>query len=347
MKRPLALFLALLSSASLAMAETTYELKQKYPPGQTYQITRQDIQQNMQVAGQKMNNHVEQMIIAKRVISEPTDKGNKTLTTRFERLVQKTVANNGLMVLTYDTDKPADQQNAMIARAIKPMMDTKTTVVVDAQGKIIEHTGMDGIKKTAGPAGELAPSDEQMKQLSSQGQYLLPDRPVAVGETWKTSQNSSMPMGSIQIDYDVTLKEVKNQDGRQIAVLQFTGEGKVQGDKTRQIGQAKLKIVKGTVEQKGTLLFDIQRGDTESSAIVQDLSMTMSSPSHPGGGQQGMTMTTEQTMTMDVTTVPTRDKEAENKDAAAILSQPRAGGAPAPKKTPPAKPAGPAGQADF
>lgn len=344
MTRHLALLLSLLCSAALSAAETTYELKQKYPPGETYQITRQNIQQTMQIAGRKMDNHIDQMIIAKRNISEPDDKGNKTVTTSFERLVQKTVANNGLMVLTYDTDKPAEQQNAMLAKALKPMMDSKTTAVVNDQGKIIEHTGMDGIKKAAGPAGEITPNDDQMKQMASQGQYLLPDRPVAVGETWKASQTNSMPMGSIKIDYDVTLKEINNQDGRQIAVLEFKGKGNLQGGKTRQVGQAKLKIDKGTIEQKGTMLFDIQRGDTFSSTLTQDLTMTMSSPN--AGGGQGMTMDTVQSMTMDVTTVPTRDKQAENLAAGKILGETRSPAAPDSKDAP-AEPAGPAKQADF
>lgn len=327
-RAPVCLLVAL-AAATIAPAAETCELKLKYPPGTVYQITRMNTQQSMSMSqqpGRTMNTRVQQLMVMKRVISQPDEKGNKTLTVTFERVVQK-VTVPGVINASYDSAQPAAGQNARLAQALQPMLKTRMTATINAKGEIVDFKGADQLQGQTGGKSPL--NNDQLKQMISASAQMLPDKPVAVGESWKVQQKLDSPMGKLTLDYDVRLKEVKQQGGQDVAVLQFKGTGKGQPGQVQQMGPIQAKTVSSELKQNGTVHFLIQRGDQGKMIMQQTVKMVMAMDNPNGPQAQTMQMTTDQQMQISMTVLTERDPQAEDKQAVEITGQAPPNAAPA------------------
>jgi hypothetical protein len=160
----------------------------------------------------------------------------------------------------------------------KPM-----ALTMDKRGKVLSVT-------QPGGAGTMLPQMDLNTPLK-QGQFLLPDGPIAVGRSWDEKRSISLGeaiggkagAGSLTLDTRYTLARLVTRGGRSCAEITLRGEMDMKDVAINPPGPAgqspRMKTVFDRLKQinTGTIFFDLQKGclvemhiDTD-----QDVTMTM------------------------------------------------------------------------
>jgi hypothetical protein len=161
----------------------------------------------------------------------------------------------------------------------KPMAFT-----VDKRGKVLSVT-------QPGGAEAILPHMDLNTPLK-QGQFLLPDGPIAVGRSWDEKRSISLGeamggkaagAGSLTLDTRYTLSRLVTRGGRSCAEIMLRGEMDMKDVAINPQGPAaqnlRMKTVFDRLKQtmSGTIFFDIQKGCLVEMHIdmEQDVTMTM------------------------------------------------------------------------
>jgi len=163
--------------------------------------------------------------------------------------------------------------------------------------KLDKVTGMDEVwdklAKALPGAQQLAQQmkqgmgDDAMKQMMNQSLTgFLPSKPVKPGESWKSDQSQNLPgLGNLKLTGTVTFVGVEDREGRKQAKLLWDGKGTLDGN----FGQPGMSLKADSVEQKGVIWFDLDRGWLADQTIEQTLKGTMTI-TDPAGKQLKLTI---------------------------------------------------------
>jgi hypothetical protein len=210
--------------------------------------------------------------------------GTQNVVMEITRIAMKTKA--GMIDMKYDSaDKDADKSPM---KAVGVVVGMKTTILFDKDGKPIKYEGIDEFfKKLADNPdypkqmaemlkGQL--TDENMGKNFDLARDMMPSAAVAVGETWKTEGSAEMPMlGRTKTNVENTLKEVKTEDGRKIAVIQSKSVMNSEEPKKIETMGVSMTFTKADINSETTTLLDIESGLVKSTTADMDMTMEMSS----------------------------------------------------------------------
>ena len=263
-------------------AQEKVEVKWKFEKGRELRY-RHAQKQTMEIAGTAMEQQTAQTHLW--TVKDLDDKGVAAIETKVVAVAAKGAGPGG--EYDYDSEKdkepPQNPQVAMMAKMVGKSFQMKMTPT----GKIVELQGYDklvddllkDLGDDAGPMREMLKqmlSDDTMKSMMQQMAPMLPEKPVAKGESWKNDFTLKMPMiGGIKFGITSTLADVKDGDAH--IAQDWTIELKPDGaDKDSPLGGAvQIKDSKA----KATIIFSLERGCFVSQKMVMQMTMA-------AGGQE-------------------------------------------------------------
>ncbi len=306
--RILALAALCLAIAAPAAAEKV-KLEQKYPPG-TYTTTLKqsgDMTVIVNAGGQERTQaqKMEMLMVSEMVVSEPDDQGVQTLSVSYERIRQ--VMQMAGQKLIYDSQKP-DASHPMLAQSLKPLLDAKLKITLGKDGEVKEVKGMEDLwDKMVQKNPRMAPMVEKMKeqfgdrmikQLIGQANKVLPEKPVGVGDTWKSKMDAAVPViGTMKITQNCRLKEISKVDGAEIAHIAIKGKVKNNEPTQMQVQGVNMTVQSMDLDQEGAMQFNASSGMLQEQSVRQKGTIKMSIQTPQG---QNVTTQTEMDTVTDV-----------------------------------------------
>lgn len=277
----------------------TVSLKSKFEPGKTCYVERAtDIMQAVTgVPGQgDMKINIKQVFgVLQTVESAAPDKGAKLKLT-FDRVAMK--SDFAMMDGEFDSDSRNDNEMIEFAEIYSPLIGMAVTLEIDANGKATAFSGgkalMDKIDQSAGQnmmadQAKRGLSDEQGKVNWGDSRLMLyANKDVKVGDTWKGGYTSRNPnLGELATSVDCRLESVGKEDGRDVAVVSYSGTVKQTEEPKTGANGMLIKLESGKVS--GKAVFDVKQ-----SQFVKDASDTEMKLTAEGSmGDQKMQMSVE------------------------------------------------------
>jgi hypothetical protein len=189
------------------------------------------------------------------------------------------------------------------------MVGVKLTLHFSPAGKVDKVEGIDEMVKklsaqpnsaVAGQMLKQAMSEDQIKQTFNVGfAETLPGKPVDIGDTWESNLSQTVNGMAMKMKSENKLVAVEDQGGHKIAKIEFSGDGKLEGAPA---GGPKVKMDQLT--QKGTKLFDLDRGTFTQTDTEQKMKGSMTVPTAKGD----VALKMDQTLTAKITVKPAEAK---------------------------------------
>lgn len=265
-----ALWIVTFRSAAVSAPPGTYLLQQKYAPGTYYTVACIDTRKLNPVAAQPSSRqpapeeNQQQILIMKNVVNPPDEKGNKTVTMTYAR-IQQTEILAGRKTAEYDSHTPG--RNAPVPETcFRPLLNAKITVILDRENHVVTLEGLENVwddVQTTDPTAKAM--IKELKQQHTNASIrkailsynsFLPNRPVAVGQIWSNPKFFPSIRGNFTGDLAVSFASVEQEEGREQALIVFSGKGANAGKKKNTGGNSIANQPAGTVTVKGMLRFD-------------------------------------------------------------------------------------------
>jgi hypothetical protein len=273
-------------------------LRQKFTQGSTTRMTMTtDMNIKMDLPGQDLGEAQEskmaqtfEMLLH---VSDIGPDGTTTLEMTYDRIKQS-IDMGGRGV---GFDSKASEQTApeakMMAATLKPLLGLRVTIKLDKDLHPTEVKGFDELWKRldADPASsgmrkqvERAFGDKQIKKMMEQFMAgSFPSHPVAVGESWKQSENVDMPMiGELNVKATSTLEGIEQYKGRRCAKIRTKAEMTSADTRPTSGPTALLGMKMRRCNVEGFMWFDIKAGQMIETDMDQDIVMSMQLPGAPG-----------------------------------------------------------------
>lgn len=306
--RSMTALVALMLAACPLLGEEKITLKQKFLPGK-YQMKQEVVtQMETTMQTQTMKQSMEMTMTISLVIEKPDAQGIRKLSMSFDQICQK-MSMGGQVMMDYDSAKPADENN-MMAKIFKPLLSAKISADLTAEGKLQNAKGLEELWDTmAKDNPQLAPVAQQMKKqmgnsmvenLMMQAGKTYPDKPVGVGDTWKSEIKMDAPMvGPIVMSQDSKLAGVETVDGTKVASIDYVTKGKIDKPSETTMGATKVTIKSLDSTQKGTMKVNLETGMASENKADADMEMSMEMTGQNG---QNVATTTKQKIKTTLTT---------------------------------------------
>jgi hypothetical protein len=234
--------------------------------------------------------------------------GTATLKERFDAIRLDVVTPMGTVAVDSAATPaaPIDPATAASQKVLQALVGETVTVVMAPAGTINSVDGMSKINAklkasmadassdpTAAAIQQALDSmmtDESFKGSAGQSFAVLPDKPVATGETWKTQLTQTGAIGATTSSNVFTMKGVDRVDGRDISRIGVASTISVAPGGT--LGPMAVNAKDGTGD--GEILFDHQHGRIVSSVIhlTMPLSLSMAAPDGTAVNLQGVSKST-------------------------------------------------------
>lgn len=173
----------------------------------------------------------------------------------------------------YDSDVPTEGASAQFREILEPTVGMSLTLKMDRASRKSTITGMEAIagKIEAGvsPGNKFYPSmKDELDDANAAADWgasrfwLLPDKKLEVGATWTPKRKEHVPSrGGATYEANCKLERLEQRDGRQVAIITYSGTVKPNPDEPALPGGTGLTVslVEGTFE--GTATFDVKRGE--------------------------------------------------------------------------------------
>ncbi|HHH29675.1 MAG TPA: hypothetical protein ENK57_15205 [Polyangiaceae bacterium] len=194
--------------------------------------------------------------------------GNGVLEQEITRVRAK--MDNPMMSIDYDSDDEDSDPGMM--QGLDEIAGGKTTMTLSEHGQVTKFEPSEDI------ADDLESSGVNLEQLMSQSIARLPEKPVAIGESWTTKQD--LPLGQMgDTESEITYKLLA-VDGNFIMVEQ-----------TMKIDASELELPGGMevteIKAKGQSTIDLRTGLPTEMTMTMEMAMT---------GQMDMSMQVKQTI---------------------------------------------------
>jgi hypothetical protein len=276
------LFLALVASSSVT-AQEKYTLKNAYPPGQYEMVlnTEMDIVSRMSDKAKMPMKQKQTQYIAIDAAERSAD-GTQKVVMEITRMVME--QKMSVVNMKYDTADTTAKDSPL--KMLGVIVGLKLTILYDKDNVPIKFEGFKEFleKLSADPdypqsALEVLKgmSDESMSKLLDAARDFMPKTPVAVGETWKTESTTEMPVfGKAKMDLTNTLKEVKVENGKKIAVV--LSKAVIRTDEANEMTNMpniSMTFTKMDTSSETTALVEIESGLMVKSTAEMEMEMEM------------------------------------------------------------------------
>ena len=255
-----AAILLLLATSSLCMGADTYTLEYKLENGKSYkQSMLTTTVMKMDLMGQEMSiDIISEMGIQYDVLGQ--NDGMFDIRVLYKKIKMSMSAPMS-MEINIDADSP---ENSSENKAFKLLTETPLDIQLTKQGKVASVKGTEAIAEKLNTLSNQQLKEILSQQLSEKGIKILieqmlpflPDKPVAIGESWDLVQNLNSNGADIINKMKLTLKQVKDN----IATLDCSGTLTTpEGGAVMQL-QGMDATVSMNGLQSGTILIDVKTG---------------------------------------------------------------------------------------
>ena len=264
-----------------ASAQEKYTLKVQFPAGKYQNVIESDMDMTIGMPGQtaKMpmkQKHTQYMTLD----AAPKAKdGTQKIVMENTRIAMET--KSAFANMKFDSDNPDDAASPI--KAAGAMVGMKMTMTFK-DGKVVKVEGIEEFfeKLTNNPDYPKQTADMLKKQFSNEAMTknfdaqheAMPSKPVAVGEEWKTETTTEIPvLGKVNAVLNNTLKEVKDENGKKVAVIISKADMKSTEPKDVDTGPAKMTFTKVDIDTTTTFTLELETGLVQST--VADIKMEM------------------------------------------------------------------------
>ena len=285
MQKPILATLCLLAALPAQDAKK-HNLRLNFKPGTVlHTVLEQDTNMDMSMGGRAMNMVMKMQMFTKYTV-ESLEEDVGTISTEFTR-VKMNMDNPMLGEIAYDSaDENSDP--GMLG-AVADLVGAKTKMKLTKGGKML------GVEVPDSVGAEIERVGIDLEQMFQQSVVVLPEKPVAIGDTWKTDIAMKLgQMGEMKIGVENKLVAV---NGNNVTIEQKMD---LDLDGIEMPGGMTMKIT----ESKGTSTLDLNLG------IFKAMNMTMVMKVGEEGDEMQMTMKMVQKMKEYTPKPAAKDKAA-------------------------------------
>lgn len=300
------LSLLVATAAAQEKAQEKYTLKNRYPEGRYEMAVESTMDMVMEMFGQKIPmTQVQKQEF--HIVASPKKAADdsQTVTMELKRMVSKQQSMGTSM--EYDSGDESKQSEPL--KVLGAMIGMTLTLTLDKEGKIVKVDGLDELwaRLERAPGYSKQILEVLKKQMTEDTltagfdaqRNVMPPRAVAVGEQWKSSGSSVVPMlGKVETETDNTLQSVDTVDGAEVA--RIVSKSRIESSESSKIdmGIVKMDVKKSTIEMESDY-----RMETKTGLVVSTVSLTqMEMETEVGSGdrkmEQKMTSNGKTTMTV-------------------------------------------------
>jgi hypothetical protein len=188
--------LTILLAAAPALAQEKHQLRLRFAPDTTvHSVTVQEMEMGMNMGGQDMSTTMKaEMFMTTKITGVD---GNIA---QLEQSVTRVKAKmNNPMMGKIDFDSAVEDSDPGALQGLADQVGQKTKVKLSDTGKVVEFKMDEELSEQASQTGI------DLEQMVEQSVTMLPEQPVAIGETWQN--DLKMPLGQMgEVDVKVDNK---------------------------------------------------------------------------------------------------------------------------------------------
>lgn len=283
---------------------TKVTIRQNYPPGKYTMTQTQEQAQVIKSDGQKQNVSMSVLVVMGMDVSEPDEKGLKSIAMSFQRFK---IDSNGVKVDTDDmppkpkkvTPGPAafpdptrrSSQKEMIENIYRELLKVKLIIKIGPEGNILKVTGFDDVWERVVETEPATASfidvfkksfgDDKIAELMGLQDKFLPPQPVGVGAIWHPNVSMEIPIvGTMTYDAECELIELKDTPEGQVAKIDIVADITSDSGSDMSVGNASVRIDKLEMDHKQTIEINVQTGLITKQILKQEgeIKMTVFAP---------------------------------------------------------------------
>lgn len=285
----MALMATLMVTASAFGQGDSTNLAWQLPVGRTIDVVmKQTMEMKQKVADQELGTEMVSTNFMLWKINNVDDAGIATVNSEIQRMTISMDSPQGKFDIDTDSDEEFEGTAAKVAEQVTQLVGKQFSQTMNAQGKILSVDMPDEVAN-----GNPMMTKEALSQLIKNASPVFPDKPVAVGESWKQESTTAMPggMGGMKIDSTYTYKGTEEMDGKSLDLIDIAMEMQFQPPEGSPI-----KIDITSQDTKGRMYFDSIKGHTHK--IDVDQNMVMEVTAGPQTIDQTIHSRTEATFTI-------------------------------------------------
>lgn len=318
--RPAAVWIALavLAFGSAAIARSGpagRRLAMDYPPG-VYRISWAETGQTRTQVGQRkvLEDSEKEWVFDARV--GPADaNGHREIRLKLIR-AQFALTVAGRTVAEYDSTAPAEAQSGSAQDAYRALAEADIRLSYHPQQGVTRLEGLEDLwgrlRAKHGPQDALLESfaqqfnDQALTRVLGQARHWLPDRPVAVGDRWKSRTTYDVPLvGRLTAEREARLVEIQPLEGRDRAEVEWQVRARTAEPVQSRLGPATLTTRQVDVQRAGQLKLDLLTGLVHQ---MQANTVTRSSLTLEDDQKPARELTVHQQTTSEITVVEHKPK---------------------------------------
>jgi len=256
----------MLSAISFGQSGET-NLTWQLPVGRKIDVVMTQTMEMKQKLGGKELNDMEMVSTNYMIwrVDKVDEAGIATINSEIERMTISMDGPTGNFEIDTASEEELEGTAAQMAEQITQLVGKNFSQTMNAQGKILSVD----MPKEVG-AGNPVMTEEAISQLIKNASPVFPDKPVAIGETWKQASITAMPggMGGMKIDSTYTYKGTEQLDGKSLDLIDIGMEMQFQPEENSPI-----KIEITSQDTKGQMHFDSVNGLTYKIDVDQNMVM--------------------------------------------------------------------------
>lgn len=266
----------LLASAVFAQkAEEKVTLKHAFPPGEYTLTESSQAESTTEFEKQGMapqKSQTSDSLTWNLNVGRPNEKGEKKVTLKLMRVVTENSADKSL---AFDSDKPAEGQNAGLAFVYKPLIGLPVEIVLDTDDSVVQVSGLNKLwtelaekattaeQKDAVALIRMELGDKTIEEALRRMESVTPRNAVAAGDSWKAGIRVELPLiGEIKIRYDCKLQSIDSTPSGRLALIACKSVFESSNPQSAKLSGVDVTIAKLQAEENSTLKKDVTTGLT-------------------------------------------------------------------------------------
>jgi hypothetical protein len=265
--------------AVAAAAADAVTLRQRYAPGRYLMTADWTTTQTTSLAGRPQPpRRIKQLLVMRLTVAAANARGVQEIAIDVVRVRHE--VHSGGRKISYDSAAAPERQDPDLARALKLLSRARATLAVGPGGRPLSAGGLDAVWDSAARQ-ELLPAelarrmrqrigDRKLLEIFRARDALLPERSVAVGDTWSGQAEMHLAYAG-EVTYDLEAKLDSLSDGA--AVLSFTAGAESDTPARADVMGVNLVSRQYRLKQSGTATFDTRSGMLTATSVDQTTSM--------------------------------------------------------------------------
>jgi len=270
-----------------AAASAQKVLRWKLAKGEKYKVAvAQDLSMNMTMFGKPIKMTTDMDIEIRWTVNDVNDKGVASINQKIERVVMAMDAPN-VGKIKYDSaseDEPEGMAK-QIAKGIRPLVGIEFVQQMNALGEVLSVKLTDKAAAALKESGAGDPLKQMLEegglnQMAGHAGTVVPEKAVAVGDTWTKSTELTLPQGKFKAEAVYTYEGTEQREGKTLDKIGVAMKMKIGEDGTLKIkagpGGGETTLTVKDQKHTGAMYFDSAAGRFVETNIKQEMTFQTS-----------------------------------------------------------------------